>query len=238
MLKIRQSQDRGHIDHGWLYARHTFSFGHYHDEAHMGFRVLRVINEDTVQGGKGFGTHGHRDMEIVTYVLKGALEHKDSMGNGSILRPGMMQRMSAGTGVTHSEFNHSQTDDLHLLQIWILPSQLGLQPEYEEKDFSKLLLGELVLVASPDGRNGSLTIHSDVNMYAGRLVAEQEARLELGRDRYSWIQVAKGSLDVGGDSGSPPAVLSAGDGVSTSGERKLTLAAGRQGAELLVFDMA
>jgi len=238
MLKVRASNDRGQIDHGWLYARHTFSFGHYFDEAHMGFRALRVINEDTVKGGQGFGTHPHRDMEIVTYVLKGALEHKDSMGNGSVLRPGKMQRMTAGTGVTHSEFNHSKSEDVHLLQIWMLPDAKGLEPGYEEKDYSKELDGALRLVASPDGRDGSLTVNCDVMLYAGRLYPEQELRLELAPERYAWVQVAKGALDVGGDSGSPPAVVSQGDGVSTSGERKLTFAAGRHGAEILVFDLA
>lgn len=237
MLAIRKSDDRGQIDHGWLYARHSFSFGHYYDPKQMGFRSLRVINEDTVQPGQGFGTHPHRDMEIVTYVLEGALEHKDSMGNGSVLRPGMMQRMTAGTGVTHSEFNHSPKEPVHLLQIWLIPAERGLKPGYEEKDYSAEIDAGLRLVVSPDARGGSLKVHQDVLLHAGRLKAGAEHDFEFaGPHRHAWIQVARGGAMVSGANDSVQ--LAQGDGLAVSDENALKLTAGPDGAELLVFDLA
>lgn len=194
MITIRKAEARGHFDHGWLNTYHTFSFADYHDPEHMGFRSLRVINEDRVQAGQGFGTHPHRDMEIVTYVLEGGLEHRDSMGNGSIIRAGEVQRMSAGTGITHSEFNASKDDLVHFLQIWLQPEKRGIEPGYEQKAFtSKEMAGRPRLVASKDGRDGSLTIHTDASVYAGLFDKGVVGELALRKDRNAWIQIARGA---------------------------------------------
>jgi len=231
MLHVRKAEDRGHANHGWLDTYHSFSFADYYDPEEMNFSVLRVINEDFVKPGRGFGTHGHRDMEIVTYVLEGALEHKDSMGTGSIIRPGDVQRMSAGSGVTHSEFNSSQTEPVHLLQIWLMPKFTGIRPSYEEKFFAvEEKLGKLRLIVSPDGREGSITINQDAYIYG--TVLEDKARvthrLESGRSAY--VHVAKGKLQVNGK------LLSAGDGAKISGETEVTIEAADSG-EALVFDL-
>jgi quercetin 2,3-dioxygenase len=232
MLTIRRSIDRGHAQHGWLDSHHTFSFADYHDPAHMGFRALRVINEDRVQPAMGFGTHPHRDMEILSYVLEGGLAHKDSLGTGSIIRPGDVQRMSAGTGVTHSEFNASSTEPVHFLQIWLLPEKPGLAPGYEQKHFAEgQRRGRLQLVASRDGREGSLTVHQDVSVYDALLSAKERAQLSLGEGRHAWVQVAKGSVKVNGET------LVAGDGAALSSEPLLSLE-GLEQAEVLVFDLA
>lgn len=231
MLEVRHAQQRGVANFGWLNSRHTFSFGHYHDPRHMGFGPLRVINEDRVQPGRGFDTHGHRDMEIVSYVLEGALEHKDSMGNGSIIKPGDVQRMTAGTGVRHSEFNHSQEELVHFLQIWILPEQEGLTPGYEQKSFSDAERHHtLRLVGSRDGRDGSVMIHQDVNLYATSLDEGDEVAHEPAAGRKVWVQIARGHAKVNGT------VLEAGDGVALADESHLTLR-GVSNAEILLFDM-
>ncbi|HET9931921.1 MAG TPA: pirin family protein, partial [Polyangiaceae bacterium] len=201
MIRIRPANERGHADHGWLDSHHTFSFADYYDPNHMGFRALRVINDDTVEAGRGFGTHPHRDMEIISYVLDGALQHKDSMGTGSIIRPNDVQRMSAGTGVTHSEFNASQSESVHFLQIWLLPERRGIKPSYEQKTFSEDdKSGRLRLVASPDGREGSTTVHTDALVYAGLFDGEQRAELPLSPNRHAWVQVARGKVSVNGHS--------------------------------------
>jgi quercetin 2,3-dioxygenase len=232
MLLLRPADERGYADHGWLKSFHTFSFADYYDPAHMGFRALRVINEDRVAPGNGFGTHGHRDMEIVSYVLSGALEHKDSIGTGSVIRPGEVQRMTAGTGVRHSEKNGSTAELVHFLQIWLLPSRQGLQPSYEQKAFSEAeKRGRLRLVASGDGRDGSVTIHADAALYAGLFDGAESAALELPAERHAWVQVVRGSLKVNGES------LSAGDGAGLSGERSVRLEGGSD-AEVLVFELA
>ncbi len=231
MLAIRPANERGLANLGWLNSRHTFSFGHYYDPKFMGFGPLRVINEDRVEPGQGFGTHGHSDMEIISYVLDGALEHKDSLGTGSIIRPGDVQRMSAGTGVRHSEFNASDSDPVHFLQIWILPEQDGLEPSYEQKAFSDdEKRGRLRLVGSRDGRDGSVTIHQDVNLYASLLASGDRVDYELGEGRYGWVQVARGSVRLDDNN------LSAGDGVALRGDRTVELE-GVDGAEILLFDM-
>jgi quercetin 2,3-dioxygenase len=229
MFTIRRSDDRGHAQHGWLDSRHTFSFADYHDLEHMGFRALRVINEDRVQPGAGFGTHPHRDMEILSYVLEGGLAHKDSLGTGSTIRPGDVQRMSAGTGVTHSEFNASSTEPVHFLQIWLLPERPGIPPSYEQKTFETP--GRLQLVASRDGRQGSLTVHQDVAVYDGLLQAGERAELPLAKGRHAWVQVTRGSLKVNGQT------LRAGDGAALSAEPGVTLE-GLGGGAALVFDLA
>jgi quercetin 2,3-dioxygenase len=232
MLTMRRAEDRGHADHGWLNTYHSFSFADYHDPAHMGFRGLRVINEDRVQPGKGFGTHGHRDMEIISYVLEGALEHRDSMGTGSIIRPGDVQRMSAGTGVSHSEANASTTELVHFLQIWLLPSARGIAPGYEQKTFTPDdKRGRLRLVASPEGREGSVTIHADASLYAGVFDAGAKAELALANDRQAWVHVARGKLRV---NGTP---MKAGDGAAVSDERAIEIE-GVEAGEVLVFDLA
>jgi quercetin 2,3-dioxygenase len=232
MIDIRRSQDRGHADHGWLDSRHTFSFADYHDPRHMGFRALRVINEDRVAPGAGFGTHGHRDMEIVSYVLEGALEHKDSMGTGSVLRPGQVQRMSAGTGVRHSEMNGSKTEPVHFLQIWIQPDKTGIAPSYEEKTLSPGdLAGKLVVVASPDGQGGSLEIHADAVVRAGVLEPGATAEVVLSSGRHAWVQVARGEVTVNGER------LREGDGAALSGEPRVQVT-GVTKSEVLVFDLA
>jgi redox-sensitive bicupin YhaK (pirin superfamily) len=231
MLTIRRSADRGHIDHGWLNARHSFSFGNYHDPEHMGFRVLRVINEDVIAPGQGFGTHPHRDMEILTYVIEGALEHRDDMGNGSVIRPGDVQWMSAGTGVQHSEFNPSQEDPTHLLQIWILPDRQGRRPDYAEKYFPpEDRRGLLCLVASGDGTDGSLSWGQDVRLYASLLSAGDTVSLDLSPGRHAWVQLVRGSLVINGQT------LDAGDGAAISDENQLQIKAG-QDSEFLVFDL-
>lgn len=230
MITPRRAAERGHADHGWLDTRHTFSFADYHDPRHMGFRALRVINEDRVQPGQGFPTHGHRDMEIVSYVLAGALEHRDSLGTGSVIRPGEVQRMSAGTGVLHSEFNASLTELVHFLQIWILPERRGLPPGYEQKAFGEARRGRLCLVASPDGRDGSLTVHQDVCLYAGVLDPGASVTHPLAPGRHGWVQVARGALTVGTHR------LLAGDGASISDETALPLRA-EEASEVLLFDL-
>src|SRR5438477_7291849 len=226
MITLRPAEERGHAQHGWLDSWHTFSFADYHDPAHTGFRQLRVINEDFVRPGAGFPTHPHADMEIVTYVLEGALRHQDSMGTGSVIRPGEVQRMSAGTGVTHSEYNASASERVHLLQIWILPERRGLRPEYEQKTFAATD-GELRLVASHDGADGSLAIHQDAKILAGTI--RDSVQYDLQPTRYAWLQVARGSLDINGEK------LGAGDGAAIENEQALTLRG--QDAEVLLFDL-
>jgi len=231
MLNLRRAHERGHAQHGWLDSWHTFSFADYQDAAHMGFRNLRVINEDRVQPGRGFGTHPHRDMEIVTYVLEGALEHKDSMGNGSIIRPGEVQRMSAGTGVFHSEYNASKTEGVHFLQIWMLPGQRGIAPGYEQKRFEPATRrGALRLVASPDGADGSVTVHTDARLYAALLEDGERATHTLAPGRNAWVHVARGEVEVNGHR------LSAGDAASLSQEAAVELV-GKKDAEVLLFDL-
>jgi len=232
MITLRRSADRGFADHGWLKSFHTFSFADYHDPAHMGFGNLRVINEDRIAPGTGFGTHGHRDMEIVSYVLEGALAHQDSMGNGAAILPGEVQRMTAGSGVRHSEFNHAKDQTTHFLQIWILPEQGGITPGYEQKAFSVAdKRGRLRLVASPDGREGSVTLHADAAIRAGLFDAGESAELALDPARRTWVHLARGRLTVNGQA------LEAGDALGLAGEPRLTLADG-DGAEVLVFDLA
>ncbi len=234
MLTIRPANERGHFDHGWLQTSHTFSFADYFDPKHHQFRALRVINEDFVQPGYGFGTHPHRDMEIVTYVLEGGLAHKDSMGNGSTIRPGDVQRMSAGSGVLHSEYNHSQDELVHLLQIWILPDKKGLEPSYEQKTFTDAdKRNRLRLVASRDGRDGSVTIHQDASIYGSILENGTSVRHELAPGRHAWVQVARGSVVVNGKA------LRQGDGAALSDERAIEFTgASSQPAEILLFDLA
>ena len=230
MITIRKAHDRGHADHGWLDTWHTFSFADYYDPDWMGYRDLRVINDDRIAPGRGFGAHPHRDMEIVTVILDGALGHKDSMGNGSIIRPGEVQRMSAGTGVVHSEANASATDPLRLLQIWILPERGGIAPGYEQKMFAPdERRGKLRVVASPDARDGSVRIHQDVSIYASVLDAGASVTHEFGKDRYGWLQVARGEVEINGQK------LKEGDGAAIEGEPSVRLSG--DGAELLLFDL-
>lgn len=231
MLNVRKAGERGHANHGWLDTWHTFSFADYQDPRQMGFGPLRVINDDTVQPGQGFGTHGHRDMEIITYVLEGALEHKDSMGNGSIIRPGNVQRMSAGTGVRHSEFNPSRDERAHFLQIWIEPNRTGVQPGYEEKQFGTAeKKGQLRLIASPDGREGSVTIHQDAHVYASVLDGKDAVPHRLAPGRRAYVHVARGAVDMNGTQ------LEGGDGAKITGESQLEFLGAKQ-AELLLFDL-
>jgi redox-sensitive bicupin YhaK (pirin superfamily) len=231
MLTIRKAEERGHANHGWLDTWHTFSFADYQDPRQMGFGPLRVINDDKVQPGQGFGTHGHRDMEIITYVLEGALEHKDSMNNGSIIRPGNVQRMSAGTGVRHSEFNPSRDKGVHLLQIWIEPKITGVNPSYEEKQFGPAeKKGQLRLIASPDGREGSVTIHQDATVYASMLDARDAVTHRLAPGRRAYVHVARGSLKV---NGTP---LDGGDGAKIVDVAAIELTDARA-AEVLLFDL-
>lgn len=231
MITLRRAEDRGHFDHGWLNTYHTFSFADYYDPRHLGFRTLRVINEDRVKPGEGFGTHPHKDMEIVTYVLSGALEHKDSMGNGSVIARGEIQRMSAGTGITHSEFNPSKTDPVHFLQIWILPASSGLKPSYEQKAIPQETLRErLRLIASRDGREGSLTIHQDASVYASRLSSGNGVGHKFGPGRYGWLQVVEGEIAVDGE------VLHPGDGAAFSGESEAKITA-KADSEFIFFDL-
>ncbi|HZF30152.1 MAG TPA: pirin family protein [Gammaproteobacteria bacterium] len=231
MLDLRRADQRGHAEHGWLDSRHTFSFADYMDPKHMGFGPLRVINEDRVQPGQGFGAHSHRDMEIISYVLEGALEHKDSLGTGSVIRPGDVQRMSAGTGVTHSEFNHSKSELVHFLQIWIQPERSRARPSYEEKHFDDAdKRGRLKLVGSRDGRDGSVVIHQDVALYATQLESAERVEHALAKGRRAWIQVTRGSVRVNGET------LSAGDGAAIADEPAVAIV-GEQSAEVLLFDL-
>jgi redox-sensitive bicupin YhaK (pirin superfamily) len=232
MITIRKSEERGHAEHGWLDSRHTFSFADYFDPKFAGFRSLRVINEDRVEPGQGFGTHGHSDMEIISYVLEGALEHRDSMGTGSVIRPGEVQKMSAGTGVQHSEFNASRKDPVHFYQIWLYPERRGIKPEYEQKAFPEVeRRGTLRLVASPDGDQGSLTIHQDARLYAAVLEAGKEIVHPLARERFAWVQVARGDVRLNGHD------LREGDGAAVSLEKELKLSSPK-GGEVLLFDLA
>lgn len=232
MLTIRRAKDRGHADHGWLHSHHTFSFAGYYDPRFMGFGALRVINDDTVAPGGGFPTHGHRDMEIISYVLQGALEHKDSMGTGSVIKPGDVQRMSAGTGVTHSEYNASQKEPVHFLQIWIVPRSGSLPPGYEQKYFdAEEKRGRLRLVASPDGAEGSLRIGQDARMFAGILSPGPAVEHRFARGRKGWLHVARGKVAVSGTQ------LEAGDGLAIEGEERITIDTSEQG-EVLLFDLA
>jgi redox-sensitive bicupin YhaK (pirin superfamily) len=232
MIKIRKSEERGHLNHGWLDTYHTFSFDQYFDPAHSHWRALRVINEDRVAAGKGFPTHSHSDMEIVTYILSGALEHRDSMGNGSVIRPGDVQRMTAGTGVAHSEFNPSPDEAVHLLQIWIKPAAKKLPPSYEQKFFSaEERSGGLRLIASQDSSDGSVRIHQDARLYAAIMAAGDTITHELNAERYGWLQVARGSVSLN------DLELSQGDGAAISQESELKITA-RDQAEILLFDLA
>ncbi|SHH16686.1 pirin family protein [Pollutimonas bauzanensis] len=232
MMELRKAADRGHAQHGWLDSHHTFSFAQYYDQRQMGWSTLRVINEDTVQAGEGFGTHGHRDMEIISYVLEGALEHKDSMGSGSVIRPGDVQLMSAGTGVHHSEFNHSRSEPVHFLQIWITPKFSGIKPSYQEKRYEDAeKRGRLRLVASPDGTDGSLSIAQDARVYAALLDGAERIEHPVAPGRHAYLHVARGELTLNG------LALAAGDGVKIAGESQLALAGGRR-AEVLLFDLA
>jgi redox-sensitive bicupin YhaK (pirin superfamily) len=232
VIRVRRGVDRGHFDHGWLDTFHTFSFSRYHDPRNMGFRTLRVINEDRIAAGQGFGTHGHRDMEIVTYVLEGALAHRDSLGSGDVLGPGELQRMTAGTGITHSEYNASESDPVHLYQIWLLPEREGLKPSYEQKAFPEAgRRNRLQLVASPSGEDSSLTIRQDARLYLASLDAGREVTRELNPDRHTWVQVLRGEASLNGNT------LLGGDGAALSDESALVLRA--QGpSEVLVFDLA
>lgn len=231
MIRIRRADERGRAEHGWLSARFSFSFAGYQDPEQMGFRTLRVLNDDTIQPAMGFDTHGHRDMEIVTYVFEGALEHRDSMGNGSVLRPGDVQHMSAGRGVRHSEFNHSPTERLRLLQIWILPETKGIEPGYEERFFSEdEKRGRLRLIVSPEGEDGALRIHQDARIHASVLDAGDGVEHELAPDRHAWIQVIRGSIKMNGHE------LRAGDGAATSDESRLGIES-MEDAEFLLFDL-
>ena len=231
MIRVRKAAERGHAKYDWLDTWHTFSFDTYYDPAHMGFRSLRVMNEDRVQPGQGFGMHGHRDMEIVTYVLEGALEHRDNMGNGSVIHAGEFQRMSAGTGIQHGEFNPSETEPVHLYQIWLLPNQKGLMPSYEQKTFSEdEEQGRLRLVASPDAQDGSLLIHQDARIYLSTLDADQEVRHELQAGRHAWLQVLRGSVELNGHT------LATSDGAAVSDETGLSIRA-IDFSEVMLFDL-
>ncbi|WP_237226436.1 pirin family protein [Rubinisphaera sp. JC750] len=232
MLQVRRAADRGHFDHGWLDTHHTFSFSRYVDREHTRFRSLRVMNEDVVQPGQGFGTHPHENMEIVTYVLSGALEHRDSMGNGEVLRPGEFQRMTAGTGITHSEFNPSDTEPVHLYQIWLFPERNGLEPSYEQKAFDKAgRQNQLQLVASQDAAEGSLLIHQDARIYLGNLDEGAVVEHVVESDRHVWLQVLRGTVDVNGES------LQTSDGVAISDEAAVSIS-GASAAEIMLFDLA
>lgn len=230
MITLRLANERGHANHGWLDSYHTFSFANYYDPQHMGVSQLRVINDDTVAPGAGFGTHGHADMEIISYVLAGALEHKDSMGHGSVIRPGDVQRMSAGRGIRHSEFNPSTKEAVKFLQIWIVPNVSGIQPSYEQKDFAAELTGRLRLVASPDGRDGSLTIHQDAFVYAGKPKDGDALSHTLATKRTAYVHVAKGQLELNGT------LMRDGDGATITDEPTITLT-GKSNAEVLLFDL-
>jgi quercetin 2,3-dioxygenase len=232
MIQVRSADERGRTDWGWLDSRHTFSFGEYHDPRHMGFGTLRVINDDRVEAGAGFGKHGHRDMEILSYVLEGALEHQDSSGGGGVIRPGEIQFMRAGSGVTHSEYNHSKAEPVHFLQIWIEPDARGLTPAYGQMAFDReAARHSFVLLASKDGRDGSLTVHQDVDLYVTMLAASEGRELTLRAGRQAWVHVARGSVSLNGTA------LGEGASAAISGEEKLTFV-GERDAEILVFDLA
>ena len=232
VITIRPSGERGHANYGWLNSYHSFSFANYYDPAQMGFRSLRVINQDRVRGGRGFGTHSHRDMEIISYVLEGALEHKDTIGNAAVIRPGEVQRMSAGTGIAHSEYNHSATEDVRFLQIWILPDRRGLAPGYEQKFFPEAeKSNRLRVIVSPDGRDGSVTIHQDVNIYVTNLDASQSVVYSARPNRHLWVQVVRGRIKL------DDRLLVAGDGAAITQAESIELAA-IENAELLLFDLA
>jgi len=232
MISVRHAAERGTANFGWLDSRHTFSFGDYYDRKQMGFGPLRVINEDRVSPGQGFGTHGHRDMEIISYVLEGALEHKDSIGTGSVIRPGDVQIMSAGTGIRHSEFNHSKTESVHFLQIWVVPDRDGIAPRYEQKTFPDAdKRGRLRLVGSSDGRDGSVVIHQDVNLFAAILNTGEQVTQALPTHRKGWLQVARGAVVLNGQD------LHTGDGAAVEGEPAITVTGKTDGAEILVFDL-
>jgi redox-sensitive bicupin YhaK (pirin superfamily) len=231
MIQVRKSEERGHAKHGWLDSYHTFSFANYYDPKFTGYRDLLVINEDRVEPGQGFGKHGHKDMEIISYVLEGELAHKDSLGSGSVLRPGDVQRMSAGKGVQHSEFNHSKEKPVHFLQIWITPKEQGIKPSYEEKSFTtEQKRNRLKLIASPTGEEGSLTLHQDAKLFSTVLEEGKEVDYDFSKNRYGWIQVARGSITVNG------IALKAGDGAAISGETKLKLVSSAV-SEVLLFDL-
>ena len=235
MIQIRRGKERGHANHGWLDTYHSFSFANYYDPKFMGFRSLRVINEDWVQAGHGFPTHPHRDMEIITVVLEGSLEHKDSMGTGSVIRPGEVQKMSAGTGVRHSEFNHSKSEPVHLYQIWILPEKEGIKPNYEQKAIpTDEKQGKLRLVASPSGGNGSnaVKLYQDAELYTTALNKLESVEYKLSDGRYAWVQVARGAVNLNGQE------LKAGDGAAVSKETKLDITGNADGSEVLLFDLA
>lgn len=230
MITLRPAVERGHANHGWLDTWHSFSFANYYDPEHMGVSVLRVINDDTVAPGAGFGTHGHRDMEIISYVLSGGLEHKDSMGYGSVIRPGEVQRMSAGAGVKHSEFNASDSETVNFLQIWIIPAVAGIEPGYEQKQFHDKLNGQLCLIASPDGRNDSVTIHQDALLFCSRLEQGEKVEYQLKPGRIAYLHLAKGKLELNG------IAMQHGDGATLEDEPNLTIHA-KNNAELLLFDL-
>jgi quercetin 2,3-dioxygenase len=230
MINIRKAEDRGHANYGWLDTHYSFSFADYHDPKNMGFRNLRVINDDTVAGGGGFDTHPHRDMEIITYVLSGALQHKDSMGNGRIIRPGEVQYMAAGTGIAHSEFNPSPLEPVHLLQIWIVPDRRGTKPRYAEKSLAKAQTGQLHLVTSKSGRDGSIAINQDAEMFVAKLGVGDSVSHALKPDRNAWVQVAEGEVVLNGQT------LKAGDGAAVTGEPELSLR-GNQPSQVILFDM-
>jgi redox-sensitive bicupin YhaK (pirin superfamily) len=232
MIAVRPADERGIANLGWLDSRHSFSFGHYYDPKHMGFGPLRVINEDRVRPGAGFDTHGHQDMEIISYVLDGALEHRDSIGTGSIIRPGDVQRMSAGSGIRHSEFNPSASEPVHFLQIWLLPNKEGLAPSYEQKTFADSeKRGRLRLVAARDGRDGAVLIHQDADLFAALLDADETVSHDLAAGRQGWIQVVRGAVEVNGKS------LRAGDGAAASGQPRLQITGKADGSEILLFDL-
>ncbi len=232
MITIRKAEDRGHANHGWLDTSHTFSFANYYNPQHMGFRALRVINEDRVSPGAGFGTHGHKDMEIITYVLEGALEHQDSIGTGSIIKPGEVQRMSAGKGIEHSEFNHSKTESVHFLQIWLLPETKGLSASYEQRAFELAKSpGKLHLVAAREGQNGAVIVHQNVELYAAILAANQRIVHTLQPQRHAWVQVARGEVILNN------LPLNQGDGAAISEEKEVVIEATTD-AEILLFDLA
>src|SRR5271157_3728971 len=232
MIAVRRAAERGTANLGWLDSRHTFSFGHYYDPDHMGFGALRVINEDRVAPGGGFDTHGHQDMEIISYVLDGALEHRDSIGTGSVIRPGDVQVMSAGTGIRHSEFNHSKTEPVHFLQIWVLPDREGLAPRYDQKAFPQSeKRGRLRLVGSSDGRDGSIIIHQDVELYDALLARGEAVTRSLKAGRKTWVQIVRGGVDVNGKA------AGAGDGVAIENEATLTITSSADGSEILLFDL-
>ena len=231
MIEIRKANDRGHADHGWLNSYHTFSFASYRDPKHMGFRSLRVMNEDRVAAGQGFGEHAHDNMEIVSYVLEGALEHKDSLGNGEVLQPGEFQRISAGTGITHSEFNPSKREPTHFYQIWLLPKSQGIEPSYEQKHFADAeLTNALRVVASPDGRDGSLSIHQDASIFLSKLDSGHSIRHTNPSGRHAWLQVLRGSVTLNGDT------LETSDGAAISDETELNITANSD-AEVMLFDL-